>query len=96
MDEATRKSINRGQRAREILQQTQYQPLPVAEQIAVLLAVTQGIFDSVPLDKMGLVEKNVRQAVREQLPDICHRIESGAKLTEGDRQSLLNIAVKNI
>ncbi len=84
LDEATRKSIARGQRVREVLKQTQYQPIPVAEQIAVLLAVTQGIFDLVPLDKIGLLEKAVRQAVREQLPDVCQRIESGEKLSDAD------------
>ncbi len=93
LDEATRKSIERGQRVREILKQNQYQPIPVAEQIAVLLAATQGSFDTVPLEKIKLVEKAVRQAAREQLPDVCQRIEAGEKLTERDRQTLLDLAV---
>lgn len=94
LDEATRKSIARGQRVREVLKQTQYQPIPVAEQIAILLAVTHGIFDTVPLEKIRLVEKAMRQAVREKLPDVCQRIEAGEKLNEDDRQSLINIAHK--
>ncbi|MGK7951231.1 MAG: alternate F1F0 ATPase, F1 subunit alpha [Xenococcaceae cyanobacterium] len=94
LDESTRKSIDRGQRVREVLKQTQYQPIPVAEQIAVLLAVTQGVFDSVPLEKVKLVEQALRQAVREQLPDVCDRIEVGEKLSQSDRASLLNIAGK--
>ena len=94
LDDATRKSIERGQRIREILKQSQYKPIPVAEQIAVLLAVIQGVFDRVSLDKIGTIEKAVRQAIKERLPDVCQRIELGKKLSEGDRQVLLDLAQK--
>ncbi len=92
LDEATQKSIERGQRVREVLKQNQYQPIPVAEQIAILLAVTQGVFDAVPLERVRLLAKAMGQAVKEQLPEVCQRIESGKKLSESDRQILLNIA----
>lgn len=92
LDEATQKSIERGRRVREVLKQNQYQPIPVAEQIAVLLAVTQGVFDSVAIARISSIEKTLRQAVSQQLPDICQKIESGQKLSEGDRASLLNLA----
>ena len=94
LDEATQKSIARGQRVREVLKQTQYQPIPVTEQIAILLAVTHGVLDTVPGEKIRLVEKALGQAVKEQLPDVCQRIEAGEKLSEGDRQSLIIIAHK--
>lgn len=90
LDEATQKTLARGQRVREILKQPQYQPIPVAEQIAVLLAVTQGLLDSVPLDQVKSVEQIIRQAVREKLPNICHKIETGHKLSQSDRTALLN------
>ena len=92
LDETTQKSIERGQRVREILKQDQYQPLPVAQQIAVLLAVTQGLFDRVPLAKIRLAEKAVSKAVAENLADVCQRIKQGQKLSEGDRLAILNIA----
>ncbi len=92
LDAATQKSIERGQRVREILKQSQYQPIPVAEQIAVLLAVTQGILDTVPLAKIDSTEKIMRQAIKEQLPDVCQRIEAGEKLSKSDRISLLELA----
>ncbi|MCC0179273.1 alternate F1F0 ATPase, F1 subunit alpha [Waterburya agarophytonicola K14] len=94
LDDATQESINRGQRVREILKQSQYQPIPVAEQIVVLLAVIQGVFDDVPLGKISLVEKAIRQAVWEQLPELWRRIESGEKLSEGDRNIILSMAKK--
>jgi F-type H+/Na+-transporting ATPase subunit alpha len=56
LDDETRKTIERGQRVREVLKQPQYDPIPVAEQIAVLLAVTSGIFDEVELDEIAAAE----------------------------------------
>lgn len=94
LDEATQKSLERGQRIREVLQQNQYQPIPVSEQIAVLLAVTNGIFDAVPLDKIRLGERALCETVSEKLPDICQKIAVGEKLSESDRHILLNIAAE--
>ncbi|MGK7937561.1 MAG: F0F1 ATP synthase subunit alpha, partial [Xenococcaceae cyanobacterium] len=88
LDEATQKSIARGQRVREVLKQNQYQTIPVAEQIAILLAVTQGIFDDVPVEKIKLLEKVVRKVVIEQLPDVCQKIEAGEKLSQGNLEEI--------
>ena len=96
LDEATQKSIARGQRVREILQQNQYEPIPVAEQIAVLLTVTQGLFDHVPVEQIKPVEKALRQAITEQLPDICQRIQAGEKLSEDDIQEIHNVGSKTL
>lgn len=52
LDEDTKKTINRGQRLTELLKQPQYQPLGVWEQVASLVAVNEGVFDSVPADKI--------------------------------------------
>ena len=40
--------LEHGYRVREVLKQNQFDPMPVAQQIAVLLAVTQGLFDDGP------------------------------------------------
>ena len=56
MDERTRQLLERGYRVREVLKQPPYDPLPVAQQIIVLLAVTHGFFDAIPLDRLPAVE----------------------------------------
>ncbi|MDB9361563.1 alternate F1F0 ATPase, F1 subunit alpha [Nodularia spumigena CS-588/02] len=92
LDEETRQTLERGRRVREILKQPQYQPLPVAEQIAVLLAVTEGIFDDIPLDKIEEAARAVRQQVTEQLSEVSGRIQAGEKLSDEDRNALLSVA----
>jgi len=95
LDEETHKTLERGRRVREVLKQPQYEPMPVPEQIAVFLAVTEGLFDDLPLDKIDNVKKLLREAVTEQLPDVCQGILEGKKFSEGDdKQKLLDIIRK--
>jgi F-type H+-transporting ATPase subunit alpha len=90
LDERTRKTLDHGYRVREILKQNQFDPMPVAQQIAVLLAVTQGLFDAVPLDRMAAAEKVVRKMLCEDIPDLCQRLEAGMSLEGADRDLILN------
>ncbi|HRX70338.1 MAG TPA: alternate F1F0 ATPase, F1 subunit alpha [Candidatus Competibacteraceae bacterium] len=92
LDEATRQTIERGRRVRETLKQRQYQPLPVAEQIAVLLAVTEGVFDPVPLERMAEAERAVHEQAVARCPDIGSRIAAGSPLSDTDRDALLTAA----
>ena len=52
LDEATKKTIERGQRLTELLKQHQYQPMSVWQQVASILSVTEGYFDKVPAAKI--------------------------------------------
>lgn len=92
LDEDTRQTLERGRRVREILKQPQSQPLAVAEQIAVLLAVNEGVLDDVPLEQVREAETAIRQTVTVQLPEICDRIQSGESLRDSDQEKLLHQA----
>ena len=91
LDENTKQAIERGRRVREILKQPESEPLSVVEQIAVLLSVSEGVFDKVPLDRIEEVSRAVRQAVVENITKVAKRITSGEQLTADDRDALLNI-----
>ncbi|GIW94249.1 MAG: alternate F1F0 ATPase, F1 subunit alpha [Pirellulaceae bacterium] len=95
LDPATRKILERGRRVREILKQPQYEPLPVAQQIAVLIAVNAGVLDEIPLAQVPAAERLIRQAVA-QLPEVISRIESGQPVTDQDRGSIVKIAMQAI
>ncbi len=91
LDAATRQTLERGRRVREVLKQPQYETIPVAEQIAVLLAVSQGVFDELPIDKIAEAQTIIRQKVAEKLPKLCQKIEQGEGLSKSDRNTLLKI-----
>jgi F-type H+-transporting ATPase subunit alpha len=92
LDEHTRQVLERGYRVREVLKQPQYAPIPAVEQVAVLLAIVEGVFDGLPVEAIGPGEQAIRRAVVERLPDVCRRIESGAKLSQEDRTTLHDLA----
>lgn len=92
LDESTRHTIERGRRVREVLKQSQYRPISVAEQIVVLLAVVEGVFDPLLLHDIAVAARAVRRAVVERLPAVCQRLQAGAPLSDGDREALLGVA----
>lgn len=79
LDEDTKKTIGRGQRLTELLKQPQYQPLSVWQQTASLIAANEGIFDSVPVEKI----KDAQSALLTELKDSKEMTE----LNKGDKPS---------
>jgi F-type H+/Na+-transporting ATPase subunit alpha len=82
LDEETRQTIRRGRRVREALKQPQYQPIPVAEQIAVLFSVSEGLFDDLALEQVGDAARAVRAHLREKLTGEYRRIQRGDELSD--------------
>ena len=64
LDESTKKTLGRGRRIRQVLNQNQHSPMEVTEQIGVLLSVTSGILDDVPLDRIDEAEGYIVKEVR--------------------------------
>ncbi|MCP4393701.1 MAG: alternate F1F0 ATPase, F1 subunit alpha [Alphaproteobacteria bacterium] len=94
LDEETTKAITRGRRVREVLKQNAYEPLPVEEQIAVLLACTNGIFDPIELDEVAKAEIIVREAMKVTLADKSKKVLDGEKLSDEDIEHMLEIFAK--
>ena len=94
LDDDTRKIIEHGRRIRACLKQPEFAPVPVPVQIAVLLGLTAALFDPVPLDQMTKAEQAVREAAANLPAEVCARFETPAKLTDEDRQMIIEIARK--
>ncbi len=92
LDEETRRTLERGRRVREVLKQPRYEPLPVAEQLAVLSAVTHGVFDELAVEQLPEAKRKVRQAVVQRLPEVGKKIEAGEKLADEDMESMVAAA----
>jgi len=57
LDMETRSQLDRGERIRKVLTQPQYEPLPVAHQVAIIYAAINGYLDDVPIEKINEFEK---------------------------------------
>lgn len=67
LDDATKRQLERGKRAVEVLKQPQYAPVSTVHQVVTLYALTKGYMDEIPLDKIkafeaGLIDYTERQA----------------------------------
>jgi F-type H+/Na+-transporting ATPase subunit alpha len=94
LDESTRRIIDHGRRIRACLKQPESQPVSMLEQIAVLLALTAGLFDPVPLEKVADAERALREAAATLAPDVAGRLVSTEKLGDADREAVLGLAKK--
>jgi len=61
LDESTKKQLERGKRAVEVLKQPQYAPVKTEHQVVTLYALVKGFMDDVPVNKIkefeaGLIE----------------------------------------
>ena len=92
LDEDTRKIIEHGQRIRACLKQSEFAPVSVPGQIAVLLALTAELFDRVPIDQMTDAEHAVQEAAANIPAELTARFNTADKLSDEDRAAIVQIA----
>ncbi len=67
LDESTKRQLERGKRSVELLKQPQYSPVKTEHQVVVMYALTKGMIDDVPVEKIkefeqGLLDYTERNA----------------------------------
>jgi ATP synthase F1 subcomplex alpha subunit len=82
LDKRTQAKLNRGARLVELLKQPQYQPMPVAEQVASLYAGTRGFMDDVPVEAVRKFEDEFLDYMRNSKADILKDIVEKKALDE--------------
>jgi F-type H+-transporting ATPase subunit alpha len=92
LDQETRKKLARGRRIREILKQYRYSPLPAADQIAVLIALTHGILDDIALSDISDAQAALRRAANEDHQKVMAQIANGEKIEEKTIDALVETA----
>jgi len=89
VDERTKRTIEHGRRIRAILVQPELNPLPLAHQVALLLAVDEGKLDALPLPLVERFKTGIGAWLEGRCPRVLARIEATGELVAEDRQSLL-------
>ena len=92
LDEETKKIIERGKRIRMIFKQPEMQPVSVPEQLLVLLALTNGLFDAIPIEQIKKAETLVKKRSSELSEDVLRRIYSSKALNENEEDSIISLA----
>jgi F-type H+/Na+-transporting ATPase subunit alpha len=92
LDAATKLTIERGRRNVEVLKQPQYQPVPVEEQVAMILASTKGYIDKVPVNKVKEFEIEFIGLLRAQYNTVLENFRVG-KFEDADADTVKKVAL---
>ena len=88
LDKATQARLDRGRRLREVLKQPQFSPVPVANQIVVIYAATNGYADEVQLEDMAKWENELNRYIDNSHPDLLSAILEEKQLTDKIEEQL--------
>ena len=91
LDEATRKQLERGQRATELMKQKQYSPLSVSEMALSLFAVNEGYLDDVEVAKISDYESALHDYARSNEGELLENINK-----TGDYNDDIEASMKKI
>jgi hypothetical protein len=83
LDKNTRDQLERGNRLTELLKQDQYEPVPLALQVASIYAGTKGFLDKVPVPKVREWEAGFHRYMKGEAATLLSQIEEKKALDEG-------------
>lgn len=95
LDENTRRIIEHGKRIRACLKQPEAELIPMIEQLMILLALTNGLLDKVPLARIAEAETALKQAAAGLAPRVVNSITSNEFSAEAE-QAVLAAAEKEL
>jgi F-type H+-transporting ATPase subunit alpha len=84
LDDATKATIERGQRLTELLKQPQYSPIGVWEQVASIFAVDSGAFDAIPVAKVKDAQAALLAKLWKDHKDDMRELSKGSEKVEKD------------
>jgi F-type H+-transporting ATPase subunit alpha len=88
LDESTKKQLERGKRAIEVLKQAQYSPMKTENQVVILYALTKGYMDDVPLDRIKEFESKLIDSSERNARGFYKEISESKMWTEKGEEEL--------
>ncbi len=82
LDKATQQQLDRGLRLTELLKQLQYQPLQLADQVALIYAGTKGYLDAVPVERVKEWQNGFLRAFNTQFAAVSTGITETKTLSD--------------
>jgi len=95
LDAATQAQLARGKRLRELLKQSQFSPLNLAEQVAVVYAGVKGLIDEVPVDQVVVFARELREYLKNSKPEFITKVMTEKQLSD-EAEAMLKDAIKEV
>ena len=87
LDEATRATLNRGEKLVATLNQPQYQPWPVEEQVIAIYAGVNGYLDDIPTSDVPRFQEELRENLRSS-GDLYKEVRDSGQLSDELEETL--------
>ena len=87
--------MQRGKRLREILKQSQFSPLNLAEQVAVVYAGVKGMIDEVPVESVVEFCRELRDYLKTNKADFITKVMSEKQLSD-ESEAMLKDAIAEV
>ncbi len=91
LDESTRKTLDRGRRAVELLKQPQYSPVVVENQVVALYALTRGYMDDVPVEKIKAFEDGLIDDASANAKNFMKEVKEKAMWSDAEEENLKKV-----
>ena len=92
LDKDTKSQIELGQRLTEILKQAQFSPLSIWEQYVSIYAVTEGLFNEVPVAKIQEARTALLSYVKKKHKKLIDTLNTGAKPEDKVKETIKEAA----
>ncbi|MCB9453630.1 MAG: F0F1 ATP synthase subunit alpha [Anaerolineaceae bacterium] len=94
LDKSTQAQLDRGLRLTELLKQPQYQPMPLADQVALIYAGTNAMLDHVPVERVKEWQAAFLRAYHAQFSDVADAIANNPNEWNDDIIASLRKAIE--
>ena len=95
LDAATQQQLSRGKRLRELLKQSQFSPLILAEQVAIVYAGVKGLIDDVPVEQVVQFSRELREYLKSNKPEFISKIQT-EKVLSPEAETTLKEAIAEV
>jgi F-type H+-transporting ATPase subunit alpha len=92
LDEETQARLSRGHLLTEILKQPQYSPLSIWQQVATVLAATEGAFDGLPIEKVKAAQAAFLSHLEQKNKKLVSELNKGDKPSEDVHKTIVAAA----
>jgi F-type H+-transporting ATPase subunit alpha len=95
LDATSLAQLDRGRRVVEVLKQGQFEPVPVAEQVMAIFAVTEGLMDGVDVSDVHTFEAEMREYVRTRHGHLLDQIAETGEMDNDAMRSAIEAFVSS-
>ncbi|MEY8387479.1 F0F1 ATP synthase subunit alpha [Oscillospiraceae bacterium 38-13] len=92
LDETTKRQLRYGQGLMRLLRQPRYAPFSQHRQVIILTAAMAHVMQDLSPEEMDAFRDHLLKTVEEEIPDLCSRVDLTGRLTEEDREEIVDLA----